>query len=186
MSLMPTKQVEAIEFGLLSPDTIRKMSVARIITADTYDEDGLPITGGLMDGRLGTIEPGQRCKTCGNRVGECPGHFGHIELARPVIHVGYAKLIYKILRAICRECSRILLTEEDVYKNKQEILKYEKRWEQIHTDLINDILKKAAKTDTCPHCQALQSKIKLEKPTTFFEEIKASKKSKAVPKDLPQ
>ena len=52
MSLMPTKQVEAIEFGLLSPDTIRKMSVARIITADTYDEDGLPIEAGGINGGL--------------------------------------------------------------------------------------------------------------------------------------
>ena len=56
--------VEKIKFGLLSPDEIRKMSAARIITADTYDEDGLPIPSGLMDQRLGTIEPGQRCQTC--------------------------------------------------------------------------------------------------------------------------
>ena len=51
------------------------MSVARIITADTYDEDGLPIQSGLMDPKLGTIEPGQKCGTCGNRVGSCPGTF---------------------------------------------------------------------------------------------------------------
>jgi hypothetical protein len=38
-----TKMIEKIKFGLLSPDEIRKMSAARIITADTYDEDGLPI-----------------------------------------------------------------------------------------------------------------------------------------------
>lgn len=35
-----TKMIEKIKFGLLSPDEIRKMSAARIITADTYDEDG--------------------------------------------------------------------------------------------------------------------------------------------------
>ncbi len=38
-----TKMIEKIKFGLLSPDEIRKMSAARIITADTYDEDGRPI-----------------------------------------------------------------------------------------------------------------------------------------------
>ena len=38
-----TKMIEKIKFGLLSPDEIRKMSAARIITADTYDEDGLPM-----------------------------------------------------------------------------------------------------------------------------------------------
>ena len=80
------------------------MSVARIITADTYDEDGLPIQSGLMDPKLGTIEPGQKCATCGNRVGSCPGHFGHIELARPAVHVGHAKLLLRVLRSICLTC----------------------------------------------------------------------------------
>ncbi len=74
-----TKLIEKIKFGLLSPNEIRKMSAARIITADTYDEDGLPIPSGLMDQRLGTIEPGQRCQTCGNLVSNCMGHFGHID-----------------------------------------------------------------------------------------------------------
>ena len=39
-SFSRTKMIEKIKFGLLSPDEIRKMSAARIITADTYDEDG--------------------------------------------------------------------------------------------------------------------------------------------------
>ena len=39
-SFTRTKMIEKIKFGLLSPDEIRKMSAARIITADTYDEDG--------------------------------------------------------------------------------------------------------------------------------------------------
>ncbi|TRO45749.1 hypothetical protein E2P60_06710, partial [Candidatus Bathyarchaeota archaeon] len=60
------KIIEEIYFGLYSPQDIRRQSVAEIQTADTYDEDGAPITSGLMDGRLGTLEPRQRCKTCGN------------------------------------------------------------------------------------------------------------------------
>ena len=76
-----TKRIGAIEFGVLDPETIRKMSVTAVITADTYDEDGMPIRSGLMDRRLGTIEPGVRCETCGNLIDSCPGHFGHIELA---------------------------------------------------------------------------------------------------------
>ncbi len=175
MSLMPTKQVEAIEFGLMTPDTIRKMSVARIITADTYDEDGLPITGGLMDGRLGTIEPGQRCKTCGNRVGECPGHFGHIELARPVIHVGYAKLIYKILRATCRQCSRLKLSEEEKKELRKRLHKTMKLFGQTETKVVDEVLKKA-RTETCPYCESKQNKIRLEKPTTFYEETEEGPK----------
>ena len=107
------KRIARIKFGLLSPKEIRKMSVSKIITADTYDEDGFPIEMGLMDQRLGVIDPGLRCKTCGGRPGECPGHFGHIDLVAPVIHVGYARLIHRILQSTCRKCSRVLLAGEE-------------------------------------------------------------------------
>ena len=40
------KEIGEIVFGLLSPEHIRKISVAKIITADTYDDDGYPIDGG--------------------------------------------------------------------------------------------------------------------------------------------
>src|SRR5437879_12504121 len=65
------------------------MSATKIITADTYDDDGFPIDMGLMDSHLGVIEPGLRCKTCGGKVDDCPGHFGHIDLAMPVMHVAW-------------------------------------------------------------------------------------------------
>ena len=95
---MPSpKRIGQIEFGLLSPKEIRKMSVRKIIWADTYDEDGYPYPQGLMDLALGVIDPGLRCKTCDQKASDCPGHFGHIELAKPVIHVGYTRLIRKLL-----------------------------------------------------------------------------------------
>lgn len=37
---------------------------------------------------MGTIDRNFKCATCGEGMAECPGHFGHIELARPVFHVG--------------------------------------------------------------------------------------------------
>ncbi|MEM0264597.1 MAG: DNA-directed RNA polymerase subunit A' [Candidatus Methanomethylicia archaeon] len=166
------KKIKSIKFGLLSPDTIRKMSVAIISTPDTYDEDGWPIDGGLMDRRLGTIEPSQRCATCGNRMGECPGHFGHIELARPVIHVGFAKTIHQLLRATCRRCGRILLSQEEINNYKKIIEEYSKRWPELLNDLYLKIMAKCLKTKECPHCNEIQYKLKLEKPTTYYEETK--------------
>ncbi len=53
------KIIDELHFGLFSPQNIRRQSVAEIQTADTYDEDGTPIISGLMDGRLGTLEPRQ-------------------------------------------------------------------------------------------------------------------------------
>jgi DNA-directed RNA polymerase subunit A' len=165
-----TKMIEKIKFGLLSPDEIRKMSAARIITADTYDEDGLPIPSGLMDQRLGTIEPGQRCQTCGNLVSNCMGHFGHIELARPVIHVGYAKKVLKVLRSICPECSRLMLTDDEKEEFRQEQIKHRKIFFEGDEDAAKIVFKRARKTKTCPYCGGKKKKIVIEKPTTFYEE----------------
>ncbi len=168
ISGLTTKKIDSIEFGLLSPEDIRKMSVAQIVVADTYDEDGYPIDSGIMDPKLGVIDPGQRCRTCGNRVGNCPGHFGHIELARPIMHEGYAKVIHKVLRAICRECNRVLLTDEEI-DHFQRLFKRYPEIGQKTANLSNEILKRAAKTKTCPHCEEEQLKLKLEKPTSIYE-----------------
>jgi len=169
-SFSRTKLIEKIKFGLLSPDEIRKMSAARIITADTYDEDGLPIPSGLMDQRLGTIEPGQRCQTCGNLVSNCMGHFGHIELARPVIHVGYSKKVLKVLRSICPECSRLMLTEEEIETFRQEQMKHRRIFLESDEDATKIVFKRARKGKICPYCGAKKKKIVIEKPTTFYEE----------------
>jgi DNA-directed RNA polymerase subunit A' len=117
------KKISQINFGLMSPENIRKMSVTKIVTPDTYDEDGYPIEAGLMDPRLGVIDPGLRCRSCGSKGGDCQGHFGHINLARPVIHVGFADTIHKVLRSTCKDCGRVLLTESEMvdYKEKIEI-----------------------------------------------------------------
>ncbi|MEM3398124.1 MAG: DNA-directed RNA polymerase subunit A' [Nitrososphaerota archaeon] len=160
--------VSAIKFGILSPDLIREMSVAEIQNPDTYDEDGMPVPGGVMDPRLGTLEPGQRCKTCGNTYLNCPGHFGHIELPVPVIHVGFVKQIYNLLKSTCRSCGRILLSDEDVLHYKAKIEEMKKAG-KISREIFYKILQKAMSTTTCPHCDERQLKIELEKPTTFIE-----------------
>jgi len=162
------KLIREINFGLLSPENIRKMSVTRIVTADTYDEDGYPIDRGLMDPRLGVVDPGLRCRTCGMRAGACPGHFGRVELARPVAHVGYVGIIYNCLRTTCRKCGRILLSEEklDAYRKKVEEARATGRSWWIHS---KKIIRRAYKTDECPHCGEKQIQIKLGKPTSFTE-----------------
>ncbi|MEI8330234.1 MAG: DNA-directed RNA polymerase subunit A' [Methanomicrobiales archaeon] len=160
---MPSpKRIGQIEFGLLSPKEIREMSVRKIIWADTYDDDGFPYPQGLMDLNLGVIDPGLRCKTCDQKASECPGHFGHIELAKPVIHVGYTRLIRKLLRVTCRSCGRVLLSPEEIEKVVG-----------TEDDQTGDLLseKDVKKERICPHCGDQQLKINFEKPTTFSEVV---------------
>ena len=141
-----TKKIGSISFALLSPNEIRKMSATKVITADTYDDDGFPIAMGLMDPRLGVIEPGLRCKTCGLRVGKdkCPGHFGHIDLAMPVIHVGLVKNIRDCLRATCRDCGKLLLDEKNKNQYLEDIKKYEYEGRD-NTYLLKQIVKDCVK-----------------------------------------
>ena len=165
-----TKKIGAISFSLLSPNEIRKMSATKVITADTYDDDGFPIAMGLMDPRLGVVEPGLRCKTCGLRVGKdkCPGHFGHIDLAMPVIHVGLVKSIRDCLRATCRGCGRILLTEKQKDEYTQELKKYEMEGRDP-TFVLKQIIKECVKSEKCPYCSREVGKIELDKPTSIRE-----------------
>lgn len=159
------KKISQINFGLMSPTDIRSMSVIEVKTPDTYDEDGYPIENGLMDRHLGVIDPQFECKTCGARSGECPGHFGHIELARPVMHVGFADRIHKILRSTCSSCGRILLSEI-------EIAEYNERWKYLKSvgGDMNSLVKEIStesRVDKCPHCDAEQNDIKLDKPVSI-------------------
>lgn len=162
------KRIREIDFGLISPKEFRKMSVTRVITADTYDDDGFPIEMGLMDPKMGVIDPGLRCKTCAGRAGECPGHFGHMELIAPVIHVGFAKLIRKILRATCRECGALLLDANQKKQYLEQIRTLRKIGQPIE-DITNEVFKEARKPKTCMYCGAGQLEVKVEKPTTYIE-----------------
>ncbi|HIJ13082.1 MAG TPA: DNA-directed RNA polymerase subunit A', partial [Halobacteriales archaeon] len=169
-TIQTPKEIKAITFGLMDPEEYREMSATKVITADTYDDDGFPIDMGLMDPRLGVIDPGLECRTCGQRAGSCNGHFGHIELAAPVIHVSFSKLIRRLLRTTCRKCSRIVLSEEekigikDRYKRAQGLI-------LSPETVAKDIVRMTKKHDFCPHpeCGAQQYDIQHEKPTTFYE-----------------
>ncbi len=136
------KIIDKIRFSLFSPEMVRELSCARIVIPDTYDDDGYPIDGGLVDSRLGVVDPGLRCKTCGGRVKECPGHFGHIDLVRPVIHVEYAKSMYEVMRATCPHCYKATIENPSEKPPKGK----------------------------CPHCKEPLPDIKYLKPTTLFRD----------------
>src|SRR5579864_2024422 len=163
------RTIRAIDFALLSPTEIRKYSVAEITQPETYDEDGMSVQGGLMDGRLGTLEPGQKCLTCGNTAARCPGHFGHIELAEPVLHIAFIDNIYKLLLTTCRSCARLKIPKEDL-EEYHRILNKEAAYTVISVKHIPDqIIEKAKKEKTCPHCGKSQYDMIFTKPTIFIE-----------------
>ena len=165
------KKVGSISFSLLSPQQIKKTAHVKVVTPELYDKEGYPVEGGLMDTRLGVIDPGLRCRTCAGKLKECPGHFGYIELGRPVLHISYVKAILIFLQTTCGECGRLLIEEEEIIKNKARIDKLIETGKDELIPKINKLIRTSAKaTKKCPHCKAKITPIKFEKPSTFFED----------------
>jgi DNA-directed RNA polymerase subunit A' len=148
-------KVTRIEFGIVSPEMIKQMGVGKITKTELYDQEGYPIEGGLMDPRLGVVDPGVRCRTCGGNVGECQGHFGYLELTKPLVHVHYAKIILSLLKMFCKKCGRILVEDKNIEEFKARKIP------------IKEIVKMMKKK--CPHCKTEQKKFKFIKPYSFTE-----------------
>ncbi|KAL8274560.1 hypothetical protein Esti_001526 [Eimeria stiedai] len=108
----PYKRVGAIQFGVLSAEQIQRMSVCEITSTELY-EQGLPKANGLNDLRLGTLDYRLKCQTCLMDVKNCPGHFGHLNLVKPVYHYGFIGAVLRVLRCVCCSCGRLLVSRSD-------------------------------------------------------------------------
>ena len=122
MTSSQVNRINGIQFGILSPKEIRERSVAEITTQETYVGNE-PVVGGLFDPRMGVSEYGKICPTDGLDSRECPGYFGHIELARPVYHIQFLNIIQKLLRCVCVRCGQVLIDKQnprimDILKKK--------------------------------------------------------------------
>ena len=163
------KTIGGINFAVFSPSEVRKYSVAEITQPETYDEDGMPVQGGLMDSRLGTLEPGQKCGTCGSTAGRCPGHFGHIELAEPVLHIAFVDEINRLVQTTCRSCGRILLPQQELDAYHAQVSNKTDFTPALADTVAKEIATKAKKVKLCPHCGKQQYQIEFTKPTIFHE-----------------
>lgn len=160
----PSKII-GIQFSILSPEEIRKGSVAEITSRDTYINNK-PVIGGLFDPRMGVLEPGLICPTDGLDYMQTPGYFGHINLSRPVFYIQYLNTIIKILRCTCIKCSKCLINKEK-YKYFMK-MSPEERWNQIFS-LASKI--KRCGEDTEDGCNSKQpNKIKKEGLATIIAE----------------
>ncbi len=166
------KTIGGINFSVLSPSEVRKYSVVEVTAPETYDEDGMPVQGGLMDGRLGTLEPGQKCGTCGNTAARCPGHFGHIELAEPILHIMFIDEVNKLLVLTCRSCSRLLIPQSDIDGYHAALKERSIYTPNLSESIAKKILQKVKQdkqNKVCPHCSKPQYQKEFTKPTTFHE-----------------
>ncbi|RKO97749.1 beta and beta-prime subunits of DNA dependent RNA-polymerase [Caulochytrium protostelioides] len=130
-SSAPLRKVNHIQFGILSPEETKAMSVAKIEHAE-LSENGVPKPGALHDTRMGTIDRTQKCLTCHENMTDCPGHFGHIELAKAVLHPGYIDKIKKVLECVCVYCYKLKVDDADQkFKLARQLKDRKRRFEQV-------------------------------------------------------
>jgi DNA-directed RNA polymerase beta' subunit len=56
--------VRAVQFGLLAPGEVERLSVVKIEKERLYDDRNLPTFGAINDPRMGTMDKEVRCYTC--------------------------------------------------------------------------------------------------------------------------
>lgn len=133
-------QIKEIQFGILSDDEIKKLSVCEIVTSKICDNEG------VYDARLGTMENNINCSTCEANNKECPGHFGYIELGIELINPLFPSVVLLYLKCFCFYCSSMLQSKENLMLKG--VLQTKKKF-KVATDLL-------MKTTICPHCSQEQ------------------------------
>ena len=163
------QEVKGIQFSVLGPDEIIKRSVVEVNKTDTY-AGSEPIVGGLFDSRMGVLEHNRICCTCEQKNIFCPGHFGHIVLAKPVFHAMFFDIVKKLLNCVCYKCSKCLISPDTQHKDfKNDMAKIlsiknnQKRWDTYYK-LCNTTTKlRSCGDDGVVGCGALR-------PTKFHKE----------------
>ena len=164
--------VKGIQFSILSSDEILRRSVCEITKTDTYSGND-PVVNGLFDIRMGALELNRLCGTCGQKTSMCPNHMGHIKLAIPCYNAMFFDVVKKLLKCICFNCSKLLVSHNTTVPYFKEELKrimnikdHQVRFEH-YVKFIGNISKKFMNTcgfDGVPGCgQNPVSIVKVEK-----------------------
>ena len=95
--------LKGIRLVSYSEDEIRKLCVAEVKNASTYDR-GIPRLYGVNDPRLGLTHQTAKCPTCAKI--NCDQHMGYIQLAKPVYKIGMINYALQVLRCVCRNCAK--------------------------------------------------------------------------------
>lgn len=156
-------KIDKLSLAVSDPLHLRRQSLIQCTNKRFYEaqvEGKATIArNGVLDLALGTSTTSNPCSTCNQRLANCIGHFGHIELPFPCYHTGYFRFILLTLNSICKKCARLLLPIEKrseylakVYRAKSSYLERKALHEQI--------AKLCKKQKYCPYCKAFNGQVK--------------------------
>ena len=177
-------KVTGVQFSILSPDEIIQNSVASVFQTDINEGSSIdqPKCNGVNDPRMGPShqKSSMLCPTDDNTFKNCPGYFGHIQLAKPVFWPQYMSgasggIIKTILRYVCYNCSSLLIdndptsesNERAVFQSAQR-LKGRKRYVRIKDKI------KVNQGRPCPKCHAPKPNYVVENNTRLIAQFKTN------------
>lgn len=140
------KVINKVYFTALSPTQWMKYAVLEI----TEGTRGGNVAGSLYDERLGVIDNGKICLTCGKNNLTCPGHFGYIVLPIPIYNPKFLQAVQRILKCICFSCSKLRLTDEQIH------LYNLLRIAGGKDTRLRAFVKRSENIPQCPHCHSPQ------------------------------
>jgi DNA-directed RNA polymerase beta' subunit len=151
LTSFPVRDIEYIQFGILSAEDIIRESVCKIETSKLNGE------GSVYDFRMGSMEQDDLCVSCEMNPKDCPGHFGHIELNTFILHPMYMRYITNFLKCVCVKCYRVVLTDDH--------LKLDGISKSHGDTRFDKCVERLEKVDSCYHCDSPKPKISFQQKT---------------------
>jgi DNA-directed RNA polymerase III subunit RPC1 len=151
------KRIAEVRFSLMSDSEVRRSTVMQVSRKELHwDASSIGFLGGPLDARLGVSDFAQECETCGNKLDDCIGHFGYVDLVLPVFHIGYFRAVKSILDKICKRCGRVLVPDLEYATLLREVRAGggRRRRAMARVDEI------AGKASHCGRCGALNGSVK--------------------------
>jgi len=167
-----TKNISYVVFGLQSPHEIRGQAAVEITSEETF-ANGRPVDGGLFDLKMGPVEHGDVCATCGLDRKGCVGHFGFLQLTSPLYHPSFSEIIKKVIESICYNCSEVLLDDRDKVIIRQ--LKRNVRLTAVKLKLKTRLV--------CAKCDLVQKVIKHDRTDFQFKILNEDGKKEVLPSE---
>ncbi|RMZ89544.1 hypothetical protein DV736_g3224, partial [Chaetothyriales sp. CBS 134916] len=122
LALPLASATSSVDFGRLSAEEIRRISVKRIHVTPALDSMLGPVPGGLYDPAMGALAAlDKNCSTCRLNWRSCAGHCGHIELPIPCYHPIFVDTTLRLLRAACVYCHHFRLRRYDIHRTVCEL-----------------------------------------------------------------
>lgn len=96
---------EWIEWSVTDPDDLVARAACQVVRGSTefLTETDSSWEGTLCDRRMGPVQRNESCATCG-QSSECPGHWGVLPLAHPVLPAHFVPHVKRALGKKCLSC----------------------------------------------------------------------------------